>query len=243
LIVEAGVVQTLHTGGKMHGKPEIESHLPLVRRIAGRIKSMLGPPLEVDDLVSYGVIGLTDALERFRPETGVPFESFAHYRIRGAILEGISRQCPLSRHAYRRLRLQGKAGDHMEMVARDLAGAGQRSPEADASMIASSIRDLASIYTVARLARRYEDDGPEMEFEDPSARRAHEERVRRGEIRDLIDRLPDDQARLLRLYYFEDLTLEEAGTRLGFRKSWACKLHKAALARLREMMSPTEGSD
>jgi RNA polymerase sigma factor for flagellar operon FliA len=110
-------------------------------------------------------------------------------------------------------------------------------------MIASSIRDLASIYTVARLARRYEDDGAEMEFEDPSAGRAHEERVRRGEIRDLIDRLPEDQARLLELYYFEDLTLEEAGIRLGFRKSWACKLHKAALGRLREMMMPGGGSD
>ncbi len=227
----------------MHEKHDIERHLPLVRRIAGRIKATLGPPLDLDDLVSYGVIGLTDALERFRAETGVPFESFAHYRIRGSILEGISRQCPLSRHAYRKLRLQGRATDHMESVAHDLAGVGNRSADADASMIASSIRDLASIYTVARLARRYEDEGAEMDFEDPAAGRAHEQRVRRGEIADLIGRLPADQARLLRLYYFEDLTLEEAGNRLGFRKSWASKLHKAALGRLREMMGPRGGAD
>ncbi len=227
----------------MPEKQDIERHLPLVRRIAGRIRATLQPPLELDDLVSYGVIGLTDALERFRPETGVPFESFAHYRIRGSILEGISRQCPLSRHAYRKLRLQGMAVDHMESVARDLAGTGHRSADADASMIASSIRDLASIYTVARLARRYEEDGPEVEFEDPAAGQAHERRVRMGEITDLIDRLPRDQARLLRLYYFEDLTLEEAGSRLGFRKSWASKLHRAALARLRELMGPREAPD
>lgn len=226
----------------MHEKHDIERHLPLVRRIAGRIKATLGPPLEMDDLVSYGVIGLTAALERFRPETGVPFESFAHYRIRGAILEGISRQCPLSRHAYRRLRLQGMACDHMQSVARDLAGAGHRSEQADASLLATTIRDLASIYTVARLVRRREDDAVEVEFEDPAAGKAHEERVRRGEIAELIDRLPRDQAGLLRLYYFEDLTLEEAGKRLGFRKSWASKLHKAALERLRQMMGPA-GSD
>jgi RNA polymerase sigma factor for flagellar operon FliA len=110
-------------------------------------------------------------------------------------------------------------------------------------MIATSIRDLASIYTVARLARRHDEDGPGMEFEDPAAGRAHEQEVRRGELRRFIGRLPDDQARLLELYYFEDLTLEEAGKRLGFRKSWACKLHKAALARLREMMGPAGGPD
>lgn len=223
----------------MPGKADIERYLPFVKRIAGKILASFTPPLELDDLVSYGVVGLSDALERYRPEIGVPFESFAHYRVRGAIMEGISRQCPMSRHTYRRLRLGQKANDQMEGVSRDLAGSADRTADRDTTMIVATVRDLASIYTVAHLARRWEEDGPEMEFEDPSAGRAHEERVTRNEVDGFIERLPADQAKLLRLYYFEDLTLEEAGKRLGFKKSWACKLHRAALGRLREMIEPT----
>jgi RNA polymerase sigma factor for flagellar operon FliA len=221
----------------MPGKGDIERYLPFVRRIAARVLQNLSPPLELDDLVSYGVVGLSDALEKFKPDLGVPFESFAHYRVRGSILEGISRQCPLSRHAWRRLKRSEKANDFMEGVSRDAAAPGG-TPERDAALIASTVRDLASIYTVARLARRWEEDGLETEFEDPEADRAHEERVARAEIRGFVGRLPDDQARLIELYYFEGLTLQEAGERLGFKKSWACKLHRAALGRLREMMEP-----
>jgi RNA polymerase sigma factor for flagellar operon FliA len=223
----------------MPSKGDIEKHLPLVRRIAGRVMRTLSPPLELDDLVSYGVVGLSDALEKFRSETGVPFESFAHYRIRGAILEGISRQCPMSRHAYRNLRLRERANDHMEGEARDLAGVRNRSAAGDATMIGGTVRDLASIYTVARLAWKHEEDVLEREFEDPSAGRAHEERVTRSEIGALISRLPRDQARLLVMYYFEDKTLEQAGRTLGYKKSWASKLHRAALRSLRRMMETT----
>ena len=53
-----------------------------------------------------------------------------------------------------------------------------------------------------------------------------------------MDRLPEAQRDLVRLYYFEDLTLDQVGRKLGYKKSWACKLHKSALARLREMMEP-----
>ena len=223
----------------MRDPAQIERYLPFVRRIAGRVMTMLAPPLEVDDLVSYGVVGLYDAIEKYRPEAGVPFESFAHYRVRGAMYEGISRQCPVSRHVHRRLKLLEKANDAMESVARD-SGAGVRTPGGDATMIAGAIRDLASIYTVARLARRYEDDSAETEFEDPASAETLETSLSRSEIGKFLERLPEDQTRLLILYYFEDLTLEEIGERMGFKKSWACKLHKTALRSLRAMMGARE---
>jgi RNA polymerase sigma factor for flagellar operon FliA len=221
----------------MTRKGDIERHLPFVRRVAARIKSVLGPPLALDDLVSYGVLGLDDALEKYEPEQGVAFESFAYYRIRGAILEGISRQCPLTRHEYRGLRLRQKANDLAEGAARDLAAAEGRTPAADASMMATTVRDLSTIYAVAHLVRTGGEEGPRTDFEDPVAAGEHERRVSRAEVRRFLEKLPPEQARLLMLYYFEDMTLDEAGRLMGFKKSWACKLHRAALARMRELMT------
>ncbi len=217
-------------------KEEMERHLPFVRKLATRIHNAVSPPLGIEDLVSYGVIGLADAMRQFRPETGVPLESFAHYRVRGAILEGISRQCPVSRHVHRRLRLIEKANDCLEGTAADLAGARERTQSGDASMIAATVRDLAAVYGLTRIAYRRGEDGQGLEFVDGTAEEAHEEAVESGELRTMIDRLPPDQAKVLKLYYFADMTLDEIGVELGCKKSWACKLHKAALKGVRSMI-------
>ena len=220
---------------------DMERHLPFVRKVAVRVHRAVSPPLDIEDLVSYGVIGLADALKHYRPETGVPLESFALYRVRGAILEGIARQCPVSRHIHRRLRLLEKGNDYMEGTASDVAGATERTRTGDASILASAVRDLAEIYSLTRVAVRPGEDGPEIEFVDGRAEGAHQGEVEGGELRALVDRLPADQARVVKLYYFADRTLDEVGEEMGCKKSWACKLHKSALRRLRAMMEDGAG--
>jgi len=220
----------------MPSQSDQERWIPLVRGIARGIHRSVAPPLEVDDLLGYGMVGLNTALERYRPETGVGFEAFARYRIRGAILEGIARECPVGRHVWRRLKLEEKANDYMQDVTRDVVAARERTAARDAAIIASTVRDLATIYGMARPTYSGDGEDSRLDFEDPSAHEEAEKHVRGGEIAEFLDDLPDDQADLIRLYYFEDLTLEEVGLRLGFKKSWACKLHRSALRRLREMM-------
>lgn len=222
----------------MTHKDQLTQHLPFVRRVAKRVHRQMHPPLEVEDLVSYGMLGLSEAVKRYSPDQGIPFESFAHYRVRGAILEGISEHCPVSRHVHRRLKMARRGTDYMEGVARDLGSSAPRTAARDATMLASTVRDLAAIYTVAQLAHPERSAETDLEFEDPSARAAAEEEASNAQLRQFVDRLPEAQRDLVRLYYFEDLTLEQVGRKLGYKKSWACKLHKSALARLREMMEP-----
>lgn len=222
---------------------DMERHLPFVRKVAIRVHRAVSPPLDIEDLVSYGVIGLADALKHYNPETGVPLESFALYRVRGAILEGIARQCPVSRHVHRRLRLLERANDYMEGTASDVAGATERTRSGDASIVASTVRDLAEIYSLTRVVIQRGEDGPEIDFVDGRAEGAHLGEVEGGELRALVDRLPADQARVVKLYYFADRTLDEVGEELGCRKSWACKLHKSALRKLRAMMEERSEGD
>jgi RNA polymerase sigma factor (sigma-70 family) len=124
----------------------------------------------------------------------------------------------------------------MAGMSADVSGMGSRSPTTDSAVLASAVRDLASIYTVARLAIRREAGETVVEFEDPSAAEQPEKRAAVNELLEFVDRLPETQREFIRLYYFEELTLEQVGMQMGFSKSWGCKLHRAALASLREMM-------
>jgi RNA polymerase sigma factor for flagellar operon FliA len=218
----------------MADRDQLEAYIPFVRRVAAKVRRRLEPPLEIDELVSYGMVGLSEALDRYRPDTGVPFESFAHYRVRGAVLEGISKHCPISRHVHRRLKLEERANDYMEGVSRDLGGAADRTASSDGAMLASTVRDLATIYSVSQRTRFEE---RRTDFVDPDDRDHPHVAAEHREVLGFLDELPREQRELIELYYFEDLTLDEVGQRLGFKKSWACKMHKAALRRLREMMS------
>ncbi len=227
----------------MAEKQDLERYLPYVRRIASRVFRRVEPPLELDDLVSYGMLGLAEALDRYRPEDGIPFEAFAHYRVRGAILEGISRGCPVSRHVHRRLRLEQRATDYMEGLSRDVRPGTQRTAPGDAALVTTAVKDLASIYTVARMTLSKADRGRGEEIEDPGAVRATETQAQNTELWRFVEKLPEQQRELIRLYYFEDLTLLEVGQKLGFRKSWACKLHQAAIEKLRVMMAARSRDD
>jgi RNA polymerase sigma factor for flagellar operon FliA len=213
-------------------------HLQFVRRIAGSVRRQINPPMDEDELVSCGFLGLRQALEKFDPSVNVKFETFAYYRIRGAMLDGISSQCNLSRHMARKLRLARKGNDTMEGASADVGGMSETGPAANAIMLAGILRDLVSVHTMVSVTvqRRGEDGERQVEFVDDAAASRPQEAVFASEMRGLLRLLPAEQARLLDLYYYEDMTMEEAGKKLGVTKSWASKMHAAALRRLREIM-------
>lgn len=219
-------------------KTETERHLAFVKKIADKIKRQINPPLEVDELVSYGFIGIKQALGRFDASVNVKFETFAYYRIRGAMIEGISKQCHLSRHMARKLQLTQKSNEYMEGASADMEGKSDSSEAANASMLAGIIRDLTCVHTMVSttIRRGIDNETLEVEFIDEAAASRHEEAVKSSEIRELLEKLTPEQTELMKLYYYHDMTLEEAGKKLGVTKSWACKLHNAAIKKLRLMM-------
>ena len=224
---------------------DAEKYLPFVKKLAHRIRIQFNPPMEIDELVSCGTIGLQEAMGRYDASTKIKFETYAYYRVRGAMIEGISRQCTLSRHMAAKLRLLTKSNDYMEGMSADLGGRTEKDPAVSASILAGVLRDLASIHTlhtaVSTAIKPGERGGEtEIEFVDDASAAKHEEAVQSSEIKTLMERLPGEQAEVLRLYYFQDKTLEEAGKEMGVTKGWASKLHNSAIKKLRLLMQEKE---
>ena len=213
----------------------IEQHLSLVNAIAAKLKRTLGRAIDSEDLVAYGSKGLVEAAERFDPRQGASFSTFAYYRIRGAMLDGLRTMGWYSRGDYARYRAEERANEYLQNLAdRSAAGTGAEGApgKRDAARTLGEIGELlggvAAVHiTSIEAAATVVDDRLPPPDEDVTHRET-QERVRRA-----ITRLPDRERRLIELYYFADKNLEAAGAELGLSRSWVCRLHARAVGMLR----------
>jgi RNA polymerase sigma factor for flagellar operon FliA len=228
-------------------KQLVDKHLALVEGIARKVKRSVGASIEFDDLVGYGAKGLVEAAERFDGRAGVAFTTFAYYRIRGAMYDGLRTMGWYSRADYARYRAEERANEllrsyaEQEGVARAEAPGGELPAPSDAKAeaLAAAAEILASVATVhitslAAAATVADESLPAPDASMDTQRLS-------GRVREAITTLPPKERRLMELYYFADKTLEEAGAELGLSKSWACRLHARAVVLLREAMSDVLG--
>lgn len=211
----------------------LESHVDLVRYLALRMASRLPANVDVDDLISDGVVGLLDAVEKFDPARGVRFRTYAESRIRGAILDGL-RQKDWRPRSVRSL--QRNLDDAVARLQSEHQGAVTEEQIAgvlgiDVDTYRAQLKDLAV--------------GPLLSLDDiPAAGEpaAGDDRAPHAivERRDLIDalaeeivNLPQRERRVLELYYDRGLNMKEVGRVLGVTESRVCQLHSQAAARLR----------
>jgi RNA polymerase sigma factor for flagellar operon FliA len=219
----------------------IEQHLALVQAIAGKLKRNLGRALDFEDLVGYGCKGLVEAAERFDPGQGTAFTTFAYYRIRGAMLDGLRTMGWYSRTDYARYRAEERAHQYLQNLA-DRAGAAEgaaanvpggaaaQKPDAGTALgeIAEILAGVATVHITSLEAA-----ATIVDERLPPADENVERRQTAARLRTAIGRLPQQERRLMELYYFGDKNLEEAGAELGITKSWACRLHARAVTLLR----------
>src|SRR4051812_21483119 len=128
----------------------VEQHLSLVQAIAAKLKRTLGRSIEFEDLVAYGAKGLIEAAERFDPQQKVAFTTFAYYRIRGAMLDGLRTMGWYSRADYARYRAEERANEYLQNQA-DREGAAKDDgdkPEAGEALegIAKILSGVATIH-------------------------------------------------------------------------------------------------
>ena len=215
-------------------------HLPTVRFVARRIHERLPQHVEIDDLVSAGIVGLIDAFSKFDRNKQVQFKSYAQFRIRGAILDSL-RTLDWSP---RELRRKGRA---IEETVRTLTQQLGRAPsEAEiATGMELSLNDyqqllgeLKGLEIGSLNLERNEDSGddelayvPGAPEDDPLFR------CLKGELKqhliDAIEALPEKERTVLTLYYYEELTMKEIGLALGVVESRVSQIHSAAVIRLR----------
>lgn len=222
----------------------ILQYSPLVKFVAGRLA--VGLPRNVDqaDLVSNGVFGLIDAIDKFEPERGFKFETYAINRIKGSILDGLRALDWVPRSVRSRAR-------EIERSMAELEHRLQRTPSDDelathmsieVEAVRSTLAEMSKLGIVAldeligpeassSLADFIPDQtgvGPEAAF--------HAEETRQI-LTDAIQRLPDRERLVITLYYFEGLTLAEIGEVLGVTESRVCQIHAKSVLSLRNRMA------
>lgn len=221
-----------------HREQLVEQHLHLVHAIAAKLKGRLGKTMEPGDLVGYGTQGLVEAAKKYDPKHGVAFSTFAYYRIRGAMFDGMRTMAWYSRSDYARFRAEERENAYLANAAdRDGAERAARAVAAtDKGEVLEDIADIlggvaavhiASLHAVQELA----DD--RCEAADDLAASAEE----RARVREALDKLPKKERQLIELYYFADMSLDSAAAKLGLSKSWASRLHARAIGFLRDALS------
>jgi RNA polymerase sigma factor for flagellar operon FliA len=198
----------------------------LVKSLAAKISRNIPVRVELDDLQAYGQVGLAEAARDFDPEQGVRFTTFAYYRVRGAIYDGLSKMSWTSRARYNRMRYEQMANEALQQAAE--AG-GDDSLEGDASWLGGVTEKLAIVYLASS---RDDDQEPSIRDSATSPSLLAARREIGQKLRDLIEELPPAERRLIKTTYFDGLTLQEAANRLGISKSWASRVHAKTLETL-----------
>jgi RNA polymerase sigma factor for flagellar operon FliA len=226
----------------------VMQNVALVKSLAQRLAQRLPSQVQVEDLVSAGVLGLIEAAGRYKSSLGVPFQAFARRRIHGAMLDAL-RDLDWAPRSLRRLRR-----DVDSAVASERARLGREPEEQEiASALGMTVaqyeRALEQLRTLELAAARELDaptaDGtPLLEFcVDPgeSAVQTIERQELRAHLAQAIGELPERERQILALYYEEELTLAEIGEVIGVCESRVCQLRGLAVSRLRTLLRESLG--
>ncbi len=210
----------------------IEQYMPYAASIASRVCQSLSSAVDYEEVLCNARLGLLEAAKRFDDQQEVDFRTFAYYRIKGAIYDGLRRSGWLPRTLYAKIKFEEAANEYLQN--RSLGCAKEKSARShvekvEDNSVAETVNSLASIYIISL------DASEDMDVEDTESadieQRTEFMQVRRH-MRDAIGTLPEKEKQLIMMYYFQNKTLEEVGTKLGLSKSWTSRLHARALSLL-----------
>ena len=237
---------------KESSAPEIREKLivyyaPMIRKVVGRMGLRPDGAIEWDDLLNYGVLGLLDAMERFEPERGITFETFASLRVRGAVLDALRQLDPLGRLVRWRVRAAREAiqqltlelghtpADHEVAEVLDLSEDQYKQVLLDASFMILSLDQPA--YSnhdgqALNLAEMLEDTNA------TSVMNQVEEEETRERLMQSLKRLSRREQLLLSLYYSEGLTMREVAEVMDISQTRVCQIHARSLLTLKALLAP-----
>ena len=223
---------------------------PLVKFVAGRVAAGLPQNIEQADLVSYGIFGLIDAIDKFDPERGFKFETYAISRIKGAIIDELRSIDWVPRSIRSKARSIERAYSKLENELQRTPGDDEVADELEMteSELAQTLSQISFVGLVAldELLTVGGERSGSSTLGDTVADRAHDPvaAFELGEMKhvlaDAINRMPDRERLVLTLYYYEALTLSEIGDVLGVTESRVCQIHTKAILQLRSRMVEPE---
>ena len=212
----------------------ISEHIEIARRISMRMARRCPEWIAREDLVAAGMLGLTEAAERYDANRNEPFLAFAEKRIRGAVIDELRRGDVMPR---RMRRMARKIGDVIQNLE-------QRNGEATDDKVAEALgvsveeykQNLEQIVHVSVGALELDDDTlmPTGDESSPEIQLAN--RRAKAKVRAALDLLDKRDLLILNLYYTEELTYTEIGEVMGITRSRVCQLHGRAIARMRSLI-------
>jgi RNA polymerase sigma factor for flagellar operon FliA len=223
------------------------AYAPLVKYVAGRMSSGLPSHVEESDLISYGLLGLISAIERFEPEREIKFETFAITRIKGSIIDELRSLDWVPRSVRTKAREIEKANAKLEHrlhraptdqeMAKELGVEIEEFQDSLVRISNSSVVALDELWTVS------DSSGDQVSLldtiQDPQAADPATEMdttEMKDRLADAIARLPEREKLVVALYYYENLTLREIGEVLGVTESRVSQLHTKAVLRLKSRL-------
>ncbi len=223
----------------------IVQYIYLARYVVGRIKVNMPPSFSFEDIVSFGIEGLIDAIEKYHPNKGAKFESYALMRIRGSIIDRMRSSDWLPRTLRRKIkeikitteRLKQEIG--RAPTSKEIADTIGMSEEKVLEILSCDV-SVNSIYDKKGTG----EDSVEIidTIEDENSNRPEEEMERvdaKKELELALKKLPERERMLLVFYYHENMTLKEIGEAINVSESRVCQLHAQAIMKLRNILSTT----
>lgn len=221
----------------------IVQYIYLARYVVGRIKVNLPPSFSFEDVVSFGIEGLIDAIEKYHPSKGAKFESYALMRIRGAIIDKIRSSDWLPRTLRRKIKEVKIATERLKQqigrapTTKEVADVMGLAEEKVIEIMSSDV-SVNSIYDKKGVG----EDSVEIidTIEDENSSRPEDEIEKtdaKKELEQALKKLPERERTLLVFYYHENMTLKEIGEAINVSESRVCQLHAQAIMKLRNILS------
>jgi len=219
-----------------------QQYLPLVKSIVERLDVRIPECWDKEDMIGYGILGLLEAMGRFQPDKGIQFSTFASKRIRGAIIDALRKESPLSRTSWKKIQNITEAMEKISAITGKEASINEivKEVEMDRAEVEESMRSfklMASIsldqilgFSEVRVKDTIQvqlDKSPEDTFLEDEQTKI---------LGDAISQLEKKQRLVLNLYYYEELTLKEIAAILNVSVSRVSQLKSMALVALRTII-------
>ncbi|MEZ6136666.1 MAG: sigma-70 family RNA polymerase sigma factor [Pirellulaceae bacterium] len=220
----------------------IDQSQGMVRAIATKIFSRLPTHVNYDDLVSYGQLGLMQAVYSFQPDKEVTFQTFAYHRIRGAIYDGLGKMSWTSRAISQRIRAERLSAELLEQqIQASRQQENAESLSSDADWLVRTTQHIAVVHLITDSS----DDSKSLATTAVDTELPPDEVVEHQELcevlRQSIAELPETERQLITATYFEGKTLTDAADQLGKSKSWASRVHARILEKLAKSIASHGG--
>ncbi len=214
----------------MNEKEElVKKHMKYASSIAKKVKLMLPDYIPLEDLIGWAYLGLVDAANKYKYEYGVSFKTYSYYRIKGAIYDGLREFAWVKPSQYAKFKFQKEVNSLQEEFLLKKKGL-KSTPHTEE--IKEIIFKVVSVHLIS-LDSSFEKSGFEVKSkEDP------ELNFERNEVKKIVNELlkdlDEEELKLIKLYYYKNLSMDEIGKIMGYSKAWVSRKHNKILEKLKK---------